>query len=332
MDKVIASLEVSHSRLALYSPVNFLRNRISEAARLINIELVQALKSDAACVFEGELPFKDSYLIYRKLAWDTDYFGIPTYRIDFIGNLTVSMPPNIIASTKLIHAFLSYLSRENGVYYVFAEVPSEDLTVLQSLTLAGMKLVETRLTYQNTDIKNYQYSARFPVRLATEEDISSLKQAAKNARNVFDRFHADPFFSTAAADEFLATYIENSIKGYADIVLIPDIEGEPSGAFFTANFCKDLSNALNTAIARIALVAVSASLNGWCTKLMSEMSYLFREHNFECGFITTQSTNRAMIRVCEKLGYDYGRASHIFAIDYSLYDSLKIEVAHAEKQ
>ncbi len=323
MDKVIASLEASHSRLVLYSPVNFLRNKVSEAAGLINIELVQALNSNAAFVFGRELSFKDSYLIYRQLVWDTDYFGIPTFRIDFIGNLTASTLPDMIASVKLIHAFLSYLSRENGSYYVFAEVPSEDLTVLQCLTLAGMKLVETRLTYQNTAIKNYQYSARFPVRFATEEDISSLKQAARNARNVFDRFHADPFFSTAVADEFLATYIENSIKGYADIVLIPDIEDEP-GAFFTASFCKDLSNALHTAIARIALVAVSASLSGWCTKLMSEMSYLFREHNFECGFITTQSTNRAMIRVCEKLGYYYGRASHIFAIDNRLYDSLKM--------
>jgi len=329
MDKVIASLEASHSRLGLYSPVNFLRNKVSEAARLINIELVQSLNSNAAFVFGGELSFKDSYLIYRKLVWDTDYFEIPTYRIDFIGNFTVSTPSDMIASVKLIHAFLLHLCRENGAYYVFAEVPSEDLTVLQCLTLAGMKLVETRLTYQNTDIKNYQYSTRFPVRFATEEDISSLRQVAKNARNVFDRFHADPFFSTAVADEFLATYIANSIKGYADIVLVPNVEDEP-GAFFTANFCRELSDTLNITIARIALVAVSINRSGWCTRLMSEISYLFREHNIECGFITTQSTNRAMIRVCEKLGYHYGRASHIFSINNQLHDRLQVEVARAE--
>jgi len=330
MDKVIASLNENQDRLAFYSPVSFLRNKIGEVANLVSADLVEAVSNGMALVYGGSPSFKNNYLIYRKLVWDTDYFGVPTYRIDFIGNLAASTPPDIVASIKLIHAFLSYLSRESGAYYVFTEVPSEDLTVLQCLTLAGMKLIETRLTYQNTNIKNYQYSARFPVRFATDNDIASLKQAARAARNNFDRFHADSFFSTSVADEFLATYIENSIKGYADIVLVPDIEGKPSGAFFTANFYNDVSSALDTTIARIALIAVSPSFSGWCTKLMSEMSYLFQEHNIECGFITTQSTNRAMIRVCEKLGYHYGRATHIFSIDNQLHNRLQVEVARAE--
>ncbi len=57
-------------------------------------------------------------------------------------------------------------------------------------------------------------------------------------RNPFDRFHADPAFSQEKADEFLATYIEESIKGLADHIIVPNEPNVPPDAFLTAKHLK----------------------------------------------------------------------------------------------
>jgi len=294
-----------------YSPLSFL-NRRQEA---LGADFLKALQSD---VSSGELScIKDgsgqTEIYYRALPWDTNYFKIPTYRIDFMHSLLMK-GEGVASLENLLVTLDSQLSKLHGKYYIFAEIPSEGLTSLQALCLARWKLIETRLTYFSDKVQSHAYPKRFATKDATAEDIEPLRITAKACRNDFDRFHADFSFSEEVADEFLGTFIENSIKGYADITMIPEASDGAPDAFLTANlmpaeYCGDSAK-----IGKMILSAVGRSRRGWYVKLISEMTYRFKDLGIDLAFMTTQSTNRAVIKTWEKLGYSYGKSTHVFAM------------------
>lgn len=251
-------------------------------------------------------------LMVRHLPWDSQYFQCPTYRLDF-ADWADGDPTPIDSLAHTLTALKDELSRRHPRYYLFMEVPSEDLTMLQALGLAGYRLIETRLTYFRDDLHAFNYPRRFSVRPATEADIPDLRNVAMSMANRFDRFHADSFFPTALADGFLATFVENSVGGFADIVLVPAGFGDMPGAFLTGNFMPDQPALAGVKIGRMVLSAVAINRRGWYLKLISELSYYFQECGVSLCYLTTQSTNQAVIRVWEKLGYHYGKSTHIFA-------------------
>jgi dTDP-4-amino-4,6-dideoxy-D-galactose acyltransferase len=214
------------------------------------------------------------------------------------------------------------LSSETGeAYYLFAEVPAQDADVAQALGLAGWRLVETRLTYYSSPLPAID-APRSPVRWANEADVSHLREVASSAANPYDRYHADPFFGPDVASRYLATYVEQSVRGFASGVLVPAPgDGRPAGAFFTAlvhhrgacplgvpHECD-----LDLGLGRIPLVAVSDDRKGWHARLLAEMLRYFAKEELDVVLMTTQLANRPVIRNCEKLGLRLGSAAHVFA-------------------
>lgn len=295
-------------RAYFYSPLSFLHKRQHELAAHILTELDQAIQQNLMQSI-GD----NSHLFIRHLDWDSNYFSCPTYRIEFINwNENSNNPIENLATTT--HQFLIDLSARHSQYYVFAEIPAEDLITLQALGQAGFRLIETRLTYFRDDIDKFTWERRSAVRQATTADIPNLRQVAMQARNLYDRFHADPFFSQTIADEFLATFIENSVNGFADIVLVPNTDENLPNAFLTGKFMPEQRHLTGVETARMILSAVGESRRGWYIRLIAELSHVFKEKNIKLAYMTTQATNRAVIRVWEKLEYKYGRTTHILAI------------------
>lgn len=309
MDKKMNQQPNLHAtRAYFYSPLSFLHQHQAVLAEQVLTDLNQAIENgDIQTIHHN-----DTRLLIKHLAWDSNYFACPTYRIEFTDWDTTLTHP-IENLTVTIRQFLINLSARHAQYYLFAEIPSEDLITLQTLGNAGFKLIETRLTYFRDDLDKFSWERRSAVRKATIADIPNLRQVAMQARNLYDRFHADPFFSQSIADEFLATFIENSIQGFADIVLVPDETENLPDAFFTGKILQ-FNNQLKLDIGKIILVAVGEKRRGWHIQLMTEMNYWFQERGIKLVYMTTQSTNKAVIRNCEKLGYKYGRSTHILAI------------------
>jgi dTDP-4-amino-4,6-dideoxy-D-galactose acyltransferase len=249
---------------------------------------------------------------YRHLGWDSDYLDYPSYRIEFcLWDESIVKPIEAVKETLL--ALKEQLSSLHAQFYLFtAEIPSEDLVTIQALGEAGLNLIETRLAYYHDDIAKFSPLTRYNTRLATNDDIPNLHRVAMEARNSFDRLHADPYFSNEIADAYLGTFIENSVKGFTDIVLVPDDENLP-GAFFAADLISAQQSPLNIPTGEIVLTAAGESRRGWHFKLMSEISLYFQKHGLQMAYMKTQSTNRAVIRNCEKLGWKYGKCAHIFA-------------------
>lgn len=301
--------DVLIAQAAQFSPTSFLH----KLHNLLGNDLLSTLETD---VKNGNVAkFSDTEnqttVYYRHLQWDSDYFGVPTYRIELMCSKSIAKPA-IDSYKKCISALSAKLKETHGTAYLFAEIPSEAIFPIQALCVSEWRLVETRLTYYTDQIQSYNYTKRFPVRAATADDIENLKCTAMKSRNDFDRFHADCFFSEQTADKFLATFVENSVRGFADITLVPNPDDNSPDAFLTANLLPANPSMPDKTSARMILSAVGEKRRGWYVKLISEMSYIFKDKGIDIAFMTTQSTNKAVIRTWEKLGYSYGRSSHVF--------------------
>lgn len=302
MDKL---LDARADKLLFYSPYNFIRDISID--KQLNLLVYPSLKDSKALTYEVTLNNQNHVFVYEHLSWDSDYFNLNTYKLKGV----LFSDHNIDQLTEAIKQFRNEALPIGS--YVFLEIPSEDILLLQALGRAGFQLVETRLTYFRGNLNDFN-EPRYPVRKATVSDIDNLKLVACQMRNDYDRFHADPIFNQEIADNFLATYIEQSLKGFADIVLTSNEDQIPSDSFLTAKYLKSDWDILGTKVSKMVLSAVSNKTNkGWYKKLISEMTCHLREQGAEYIFLNTQSTNRAVFYTWEKLGYRLGATTHILS-------------------
>ncbi len=300
---LLAAFEARKDKLFFYSPYNFVQKVAIEKQLNIFQSLLFGNKTQIVSTHIGGQHY---FFCTQFLAWDTAYFKIPTYKLASV----LFEGTNYKDLQQAIGHFIDLnLSQHKGYYFI--EIPSEDTILLQALTANGFRFVETRLTYFRGNLDKFDTPQRYAVRQATENDALLLKEVARTTRNGYDRLHADTNFDLATADEYLATYVENAIKGFADVVLVPDDKAYPCEAFLTANYLKEEWDLLNTNISKMVLSAVAPSCKGWYQKLISEMTHHLREQGAEYIFMNTQSTNRAVFKVWQRLGYELGSTNHI---------------------
>lgn len=296
-----------HKRAFFHSHLGFLRDYERQVSNCFLSGLAEGEKCGTVQRFRSR-----ASLFVRFLEWDSDYFHVPVYRLEF-AEWDERLDDPVEALARTLIEFKEELSGRHDSYYFFSEAPTEDITLLQAMGLARIRLVETRLTYFRDNLEAFDRQERSPVRMASAADIPSLRKVAMEARNLYDRYHADPFFPRSIADDYLATFAENSVLGFADVVMVPADGAPDPGGFFTAKLTRPEDSPVGLKLAHIVLVAVGAERRGWHLRLLSEMSHYFKQSGVRIASMTTQSTNRPVIRNCEKLGYRYGRCTHVFA-------------------
>ena len=132
--------------------------------------------------------------------------------------------------------------------------------------------------------------------------------------NPYDRFHADVFYNKKVAGNFLGVFAEESVKGFADYVLVPDEDGLPSDSFLTVRYNKEWWGKINIKVSKMVLSAVSSTTNkGWYIKLISEMALHLKELGVDFVMMHPASTNKAVIHSYEKLGCKLGKVTHILS-------------------
>lgn len=308
LDEAKAIFDYRNEKNFYYSNVNFLRSVSRET--IINVTVKKPLFEDwdSKTIVKIEVSGEQHYVILKYLEWDSKYFEIPTYKLEMI--LFTHSNQDILnaAAETFVKDYL-----KNGDY-CFSCIPSEDTMVLQALNSSRFSLIETRLTYYGNSLAEFN-QVRSKTRIAKYTDILNLKEISASMVNEYDRVHADPAINNEKADEFLSTYIEQSIKGFADIVIVPDESESPPDAFLTANYMTSLWGELGCNVSQMVLSAVSnKTCKGWYKKLIIEMTYLLREKGTEYVFFHPASTNRAVIHTYESLGFKFGQAAHILSI------------------
>lgn len=298
--------EFRKSVLRSYSPYSFYRNIKDEK----HIELALKSLNDA---FQEKISLEGKEFIYyyKKLDWDSAYFDRPIYKL-----FNVLFGHNDFdLLCKSVEKFLKSIDFGQDAV-ISIEIPAEDISLIQALGTSGFKLIESRLTYFNDNLNKHDYR-RFKVRKAEKQDIPVLKEVARTMRNDFDRFHSDQLFDQRLADEYLATYIENSVNGFTDVIFVPNENNIPAEAFLTANYLKNDWEYLGFPVSKMVLSAVNTTCKGWYVKLVSEMTFHLREQGVSCIFMNTQSTNKAVIKTWESLGYKYGNCIHVLSKNLS---------------
>lgn len=291
----------------VYSPYNFIRNIDQDTLtnETVIIPLLKKIKDSTLKTEEITVYNHAHYIIYNRLEWDTKYFGFPVYKIELILFNHTDLQIINSAINKFVDKFI-----DKGCYW-FINVPCDDILLVQSLCSTPFRLVETRVNFYLENIKSFQ-SDRYSVRLADINDSAELKMVAIKMRNRFDRVHADPAFSTAQADAYLGTFIEESIKGFADYVLVPDLKGLKPFGFLACNKPVDI---LGVRISKLVLTAVDGSIQrGWLFRLLTEMIHRAKIEGADYMTTTTQAANKPSIHVWEKAGFHISAVTHIFSI------------------
>lgn len=249
---------------------------------------------------------------YKKDDWESHFFSLISIKIFYIDFLSF----NKEEFRKAINQFSIYIKKIYGEKTILTtEVPSEDTYLIQALNDSRFRTIETRLHFVNNNLDVFN-NERYLVRKADISDIPNLRRIASYMRNDFDRFHADWSFNIEKADEYLSTYIENSILGFTDLVIVPNQPELPPDSFLTANYLEKDWTKLDYEISKMVLSAVSSETNkGWYIKLISEMTFLLKENGAKSIFMNTQATNIAVLVTWEKLGYRIGRTTHILTLN-----------------
>jgi dTDP-4-amino-4,6-dideoxy-D-galactose acyltransferase len=300
---LLAAFEARKEKLFFYSPYSFIREE-GKKENILSL-LKQHLVDEVAIhnYHTIDIQGNNYFFLSKNLSWDSDYFNFSVSKLQTILFANQSYKNIELAIQHWKNIFFSSQTKQ----YCFAEVPAEDIILLQAFTANGFRLVETRLHYYKSSIKNFDYQ-QFSVKEATENDIPNLRKVAMEARNDYDRLHADFYFDNQIADNYLATYAENAVKGFADSVLIPDDES-PADCFLAIAYTEERS--LGIKVSRILLTAVLPTRKGWHLKLVAETTQAAKKNNCEYILMTTQATNKAVFRTTEKLGYQLGSTSHI---------------------
>ena len=296
--------------LGFYSPTHFLRE--------LPIAAQQAQHGTGAAARFGASPGDqvlamtgaDGQWLLQHLPWDTEFFGTDTYRL-FTGLFGSGNSP--VALAQAATSLRAQLA-QRGPHYAFSVVPAEDVALLQALSGGGWRLVETRLNFCRPTAEPL---AMLPaaVRLARADEAAHIGRVSAAARNDYDRFHADPWFWTARADAMLARYAEATVAGSyaADAVLVPDEPGLPVDSFLAIGDTAAEDGMPGSGSSRVLLTAVGPQNRGWHIKLVAETVRRAAAKNLPNVLMTTQATNRAVFRTCEKLGFRLGSTTHVLA-------------------
>ncbi|WP_324671915.1 hypothetical protein [Hymenobacter sp. GOD-10R] len=258
-------------------------------------------------LFEVASPNGPIQFLYQLLPWDTDFFGAPTYKL-FTALYADKTPLAELARAAKV--FKQGLKKPR--FYCFTELPVEDSKLIQALTSAGWRCVENRLTFFHDAVDSFHH-ARYPVRSARADQAVHIAAIAAAARNEYDRFHADDWFGQELADAFLARYASAAVLGYCDQVLVPDEPGVSIDSFLAISDLKSDAENLGCEFSRVVLTAVRTANRGWHLKLVAETIQRARALNQRYVLMTTQATNRAVFRTCEKLGFKLGGSSQVLA-------------------
>ena len=180
----------------------------------------------------------------EELPWDSQFFGLSIAR---------AVSSHLDAPTR--DAILDWCRSHRTDCLYFLAAP-DDAATIEHLDAGGFQLVSVRVTLARSSAAG-RGDVAGRVRHAEVRDIPALRDIASSAHRD-TRFHADSRFNAARSDELYATWIENSVRGYADHVLVAERDDTPIGYVTLHAEAPDRETDTAGRLARIGLFAVDA--------------------------------------------------------------------------
>ena len=293
-------------RLLYYSPFRYLKGLNN--SDLINETVIKPIITDiennsVKIVEISESNFTHLFVI-KELLWDSENLGFQCIKIlnIFFEHTDINILVRALEKFKKDHI-------DNKKVYFFIDVPSEDLYLTQAFTHIGFRLIESRLNYYFDKVKDYLPDERYPVRYANSSEAEQLRKIAIKMRNPYDRIHADLKIDNEIADQYLGQFAFNSVNGYADYVLVPDIKDVPIFGFLAFNKPTNYKGHMSS---KLVLAAIDNSIHKkWLIKLLSEVIYLTKYQQVDSVTTITQTSNIPAFRTWEQFGFKLGFVTNI---------------------
>ncbi len=217
------------------------------------------------------------------LDWDSKFFGLRIGRLN-----AEELTPEAWAEA------VDWMDRESLDCLYFLADPN----AASSADLAhevGLRFVDIRVTFERR-LPGEAVAMPAGIRCFTPADVEPLAEiAAVSHRD--SRFYFDPRFDRGRCDDLYRTWVENSCAGYADEVLVAEVDGRPVG-YLTCHANDDGSG-------QIGLVAVGESAQGrglGQALVQGHLSWC-QQKGKERAVVVTQGRNVPAMRLYEKSGY-----------------------------
>ncbi len=222
---------------ATNAPYEYLPARIRGVSltRLWLQELRQTLESDGAvlaAVLNREIV---GIVAFAPLDWDTRVLQVPTTRISHLSTMRAHFQSDVILDSLLRQALEQISS--SGRSLVVARSSAQEAPVVHALEEAGFRWQDTLLDYIHDGTTTALDKLELPdldgaacIRSAEERDAGSLVALAASAFGAhFGRFHADPRIGRERAVTIYQEWMRAAIAGYADAVLVAEVENRLAG-------------------------------------------------------------------------------------------------------
>ncbi len=220
------------------------------------------------------------------LDWDTRFFGFPVARLE---------------AQELAPAELSDClewARERGVRCIYVLREQDDTISAAALSAIGSQSIDERSTYTAVLRADVPHPSA-GIRIAQALDVPRLKEIAAVAYTDA-RFFVDTRFDPERSAALYMTWIERSVHGGADLVLVEGPLGAPR-ASASVHFLPDR--------AQIGLVSVAPEARG--QGLARALLLGLMEATIQRGLtrmdVVTQGRNLAARKLYESLGFHLTR-------------------------
>lgn len=223
--------------------------------------------------------------LIKYLEWDSDFFGFPIARLQ-----SPHLNPDIISQCE-------DWCRERNIRCLYYLANADDR---ESVILAEdhhFRLVDIRLTFQrNFSEQDIFDPGTIPIRSATRPDIESLKAIAKDSYTD-TRFYCDANFPRHLCGLLYETWIEKSVLGDAQLVVVSETDLQVSG-YVTCHLNTDL-------VGQIGLVGVTSNARGCGVAgalLQAGLDWYTRQ-GVKTVKVITQGRNIAAQRLYQRFGF-----------------------------
>jgi dTDP-4-amino-4,6-dideoxy-D-galactose acyltransferase len=222
--------------------------------------------------------------VCRYLPWDSEFFGVR------IGSV---LPHRLDAKTvAAIRAF----RREERIDCLYLLADLSDAETIRRAEDEGFRIVDLRVTLERRGalLKTAEPANGVRIRPAEERDLPLL-QALARENHVDSRFYYDGHFPRERCDALYATWIENAVRGEADRVLVPEVDGRAVG-YITCH---------REGPPRIGLLGVgpAAQGKGLGGRLIREALAWFAGEGIERVSVVTQGRNVRAQRAYQREGF-----------------------------
>ena len=224
----------------------------------------------------------------RFLPWDSNFFGIRIAQVE----------ANHLDSKSVLE--VDQWCKQNDIQCLYFLADPEYKVTTRIAEENQFHLVDVRITMQHENSPNRKAMQILPnvsIRPYQPSDLPVLRDISRTSFTK-TRFYSDLCFSREKCDELYDVWIKNSCEGFADEVLVADLDGVPLG-FST---CHIRSNQQEGDIGLIAVKEQERGKGIGKKMVYGSLNY-FHNHEVDKVYITMQGSNIIAHRLSERAGF-----------------------------